>query len=54
MVGTAQLMGPFTINGLGCFLIGVLMVLITDVWLVHCLVPPFLTVGILGGITRLR
>jgi CrcB protein len=43
--------GTFTINVLGCFLIGVLMVLITEVWSAHRLVRPFLGVGILGGFT---
>ncbi|MFI5779423.1 fluoride efflux transporter FluC [Nocardia sp. NPDC051570] len=41
----------FTTNVLGCFLIGVLMVLITDVWMAHRLLRPFLGVGILGGFT---
>lgn len=58
--GMAQLMptrpghfpwGTFTTNVVGCFLIGVLMVLITDVWSAHRLVRPFLGVGILGGFT---
>jgi protein CrcB len=43
--------GTFTIKVLGCFLIGVLMVLITEVWSAHRLVRPFLGVGILGGFT---
>ena len=43
--------GTFTANVAGCFLIGVLMVLITDVWSTHRLVRPFLGVGILGGFT---
>ena len=41
----------FGINVLGCFLIGVLMVLITEVWSVHRLSRPFLGVGVLGGFT---
>lgn len=41
----------FTINVLGCFLIGVLMVLITEVWSAHRLIRPFLGVGVLGGFT---
>ena len=41
----------FTANVLGCLLIGVLMVLITEVWSAHRLVRPFLGVGILGGFT---
>lgn len=41
----------FITNVLGCFLIGVLMVLITEVWSAHRLVRPFLGVGVLGGFT---
>jgi fluoride exporter len=40
-----------SVNALGCFLMGVLMVLITEVWTAHRLVRPFLGVGILGGFT---
>lgn len=43
--------GTFTENVLGCFLIGVLMVLITEVWSAHRLIRPFLGVGVLGGFT---
>lgn len=43
--------GTFVINVSGCFLIGVLMVLITEVWSAHRLVRPFLGVGVLGGFT---
>ncbi|HVV08970.1 fluoride efflux transporter CrcB [Amycolatopsis sp.] len=43
--------GTFVVNVSGCFLIGVLMVLITEVWTAHRLVRPFLGVGILGGYT---
>lgn len=43
--------GTFTVNLTGCFLIGVLMVVITDVWAAHRLVRPFLGVGVLGGFT---
>ena len=39
------------INVLGCALIGVLMVLITDVWSSQRLLRPFLGVGVLGGFT---
>jgi CrcB protein len=39
------------INVSGCLLIGVLMVLITDVWSAHRLLRPFLGVGVLGGYT---
>lgn len=41
----------FVINVSGCFLIGVLMVLITEVVTPHRLVRPFLGVGVLGGYT---
>ena len=41
----------FVVNLLGCFLIGVLMVLITEVWSAHRLLRPFLGVGVLGGFT---
>jgi fluoride exporter len=39
------------INVVGCFAIGILMVLITDVWVAHRLLRPFLGVGLLGGFT---
>lgn len=38
-------------NVAGCLLIGVLMVLITEVWAAHRLIRPFLGVGLLGGFT---
>lgn len=41
----------FGINVSGCFLIGILMVLVTDVWTEQRLVRPFLGVGVLGGFT---
>jgi CrcB protein len=41
----------FLINLIGCFLIGVLMVLVTEVYAAHRLVRPFLGVGVLGGFT---
>ncbi|MBF6066128.1 fluoride efflux transporter CrcB [Nocardia terpenica] len=43
--------GTFITNVAGCFAIGVLMVLITEVWSAHRLVRPFLGVGFLGGFT---
>ncbi|MBP2320063.1 CrcB protein [Kibdelosporangium banguiense] len=43
--------GTFGINVLGCFLIGVLMVLATEVMRAHRLIRPFLGVGVLGGFT---
>ncbi|MFF4697154.1 fluoride efflux transporter FluC [Streptomyces chattanoogensis] len=45
---------PWTIlavNVVGCALMGVLMVLITELWSPHRLVRPFLGTGILGGFT---
>ncbi|MBB5132156.1 CrcB protein [Thermocatellispora tengchongensis] len=39
------------VNLTGCLLIGVLMVLITEVRPAHPLVRPFLGVGVLGGFT---
>jgi CrcB protein len=39
------------INVVGCALIGVLMVLITDVWSRQRLLRPFLGTGMLGGFT---
>lgn len=41
----------FVINVVGCLLIGVLMVVITEVRDAHRLVRPFLGVGVLGGFT---
>jgi CrcB protein len=41
----------FVTNVSGCFLIGILMVLITEVWSAHRLIRPFLGVGVLGGYT---
>ena len=41
----------FTVNTVGCLLIGVLMVLISEVWSAHRLIRPFLGVGVLGGFT---
>ncbi|GLY75588.1 fluoride efflux transporter FluC [Actinoallomurus iriomotensis] len=39
------------INALGCAIIGVFMVVITDGWSVHRLVRPFVGTGVLGGFT---
>ncbi|HLL68296.1 MAG TPA: fluoride efflux transporter CrcB [Micromonosporaceae bacterium] len=39
------------VNVSGCLLIGVLMVLITEVWAAHPLIRPFLGTGVLGGYT---
>jgi fluoride exporter len=41
----------FSTNVTGCFLIGVLMVVITEVWSARRLLRPFLGVGVLGGYT---
>ncbi|WP_330249787.1 fluoride efflux transporter CrcB [Nocardia sp. NBC_00565] len=41
----------FVINVVGCFAIGILMVLITEVWVAHRLLRPFLGIGLLGGFT---
>jgi protein CrcB len=41
----------FAANLLGCLLIGVLTVLITEVFSARRLVRPFLGVGVLGGFT---
>ncbi|MEU9120419.1 CrcB family protein [Streptomyces sp. NPDC048506] len=39
------------VNAVGCALMGVLMVLIAEVWSSHRLLRPFLGTGILGGFT---
>jgi CrcB protein len=39
------------VNGAGCAVIGVFMVVITDVWSAHLLVRPFFGTGVLGGFT---
>ena len=41
----------FWVNVSGCLLIGVLMVLIGEVWSTHRLLRPFLGTGVLGGYT---
>jgi len=43
--------GTLAINVLGCALIGVLMVLITEVWGGRRLIRAFLGTGVLGGFT---
>ncbi|MFI5783333.1 fluoride efflux transporter CrcB [Nocardia sp. NPDC051570] len=43
--------GTFVTNVSDCFAIGILMVLITEIWSAHRLVRPFLGVGFLGGFT---
>ncbi|MET7290768.1 fluoride efflux transporter CrcB [Streptomyces griseoloalbus] len=39
------------VNTVGCAVIGVFMVIITDVWAAHRLVRPFFGTGVLGGFT---
>ncbi|MCX4911067.1 fluoride efflux transporter CrcB [Streptomyces sp. NBC_00878] len=41
----------FSVNVAGCFVIGVFMVMITDVWAAHPLLRPFFGTGVLGGFT---
>src|SRR4051812_11679939 len=41
----------FWTNVIGCAVIGVFMVVITDVWAGHRLVRPFFGTGVLGGFT---
>lgn len=43
--------GTLVVNVVGCALIGVLMVLVAEVWSAHRLLRPFLGVGVLGGFT---
>jgi CrcB protein len=40
-----------TVNVIGCAVIGVFMVVITEVWAAHRLVRPFFGTGVLGGFT---
>ena len=44
-------MATWLINISGCFLIGILMVVITELTSPHRLIRPFLGVGLLGGYT---
>ncbi|MFD5123564.1 fluoride efflux transporter FluC [Streptomyces sp. NPDC058385] len=39
------------VNAVGCAIIGVFMVVITDLWAAHRLVRPFFGTGVLGGFT---
>jgi CrcB protein len=39
------------VNVVGCALMGILMVILTEVWTAHRLVRPFLGTGVLGGFT---
>ena len=50
--GPAQpAVGTWLVNTSGCFLIGVLMVVVAELTSPHRLVRPFLGVGVLGGYT---
>ncbi|MFI6722844.1 fluoride efflux transporter CrcB [Streptomyces sp. R-74717] len=40
-----------TVNVVGCTVIGVFMVVISEVWAAHRLVRPFFGTGVLGGFT---
>ncbi|MFC9622391.1 fluoride efflux transporter CrcB [Streptomyces sp. NPDC056930] len=40
-----------TVNVVGCAVIGVFMVVISEVWAAHRLVRPFFGTGVLGGFT---
>lgn len=44
-------LSTWLVNSSGCFLVGILMVVITELTTPHHLVRPFLGVGILGGYT---
>jgi fluoride exporter len=41
----------FVINGSGCFLLGLLLVYLLDVWPPRRFLRPFLAVGLIGGYT---
>ena len=49
--GTAFPWTTWAVNLVGCALIGVLMVLATDLWTGRRLLRPFLGTGVLGGFT---
>lgn len=51
MLGDRFPYGTLSVNILGCFTIGLLMMLFEERWLVQPHVRLFLTVGILGGFT---
>ena len=44
-------LGTLTVNFIGCFVIGFVMMLFEERWLVSPTIRLFLTVGILGGFT---
>ncbi|MFJ4849304.1 MULTISPECIES: fluoride efflux transporter CrcB [unclassified Streptomyces] len=41
----------FAVNAVGCAVIGIFMVVITELWSAHRLVRPFFGTGVLGGFT---
>ena len=41
----------FAVNVSGCFLLGLLMIYLLDVWPPHRFLRPFLAIGLLGGYT---
>jgi CrcB protein len=46
-----EVWATLAVNLIGCALIGVLVVLTTEVWQAHPLIRPFLGTGVLGGFT---
>ena len=46
-----EVWATLAVNLAGCALIGVLVVLTTEVWQAHPLIRPFLGTGVLGGFT---
>ena len=46
-----EIWATLAVNLVGCALIGVLVVLTTEVWQAHPLIRPFLGTGVLGGFT---
>jgi CrcB protein len=51
---TGETAFPWTtlgVNAVGCLVIGVFMVVITEVWAAHPLLRPFFGTGVLGGFT---
>ena len=46
-----EVWATLAVNLIGCALIGVLVVLTTEVWRAHPLTRPFLGTGVLGGFT---
>ncbi|MEU3862598.1 fluoride efflux transporter CrcB [Streptomyces sp. NPDC028722] len=51
---TGAAMFPWTtlcVNTVGCLIIGVFMMLVTQIWAAHRLLRPFFGTGVLGGFT---